>query len=115
MHMLSIVLQVILAVVFLVTGGGKIARVKSQVEGFSHLGLPMWFLTVTGLVQVVGALGMIAGLWYPAWAVFAGLWVGGTMLGALVSHIRSKDSFRKALPAVVLGVMAFVVAGVNGL
>jgi putative oxidoreductase len=113
MSTLSIVLQSLLSLIFLMAGGSKLGGVKQQVESFDHLGLPQWFRTVTGLVQYIGVAGLIAGFWYPGLAAWAGIWLGFTMLMAVLAHVKAKDPIGKALPALVLGVLAIVVVIIN--
>lgn len=113
MTILSIVLQCLLILVFLLAGGSKIAGAKVQVEAFNHLGLPQWFRVVTGLVQYIGVAGLIIGFWYP-WAVaLAGIWLGITMLLGAMAHFKVKDPAAKAMPAMVLAVIAIVLVFIN--
>ncbi|MFD2611418.1 DoxX family protein [Paenibacillus gansuensis] len=114
MHIVSIVLQVLLGAAFLLFASGKLTGQQMQVDNFNHLRLPPWFRIVTGLVHVVGAAGMIAGIWVEGLASWAGLWIGVTMLFAVIFHLRVGDSFGKALPALVLAVLAFAVTVING-
>lgn len=116
MMIVSIVLQVLIALAFLVFGGGKIARVKMHVENFqNHYHYPLWFLTLTGLIEVLGALGMIAGIWYPVIAVLAGVWLGCTMLVGIWTHLfRAHQPLNSAVPALVLCLLSVAVIVMNG-
>jgi putative oxidoreductase len=113
MSILSIILQSLLILIFLFAGGSKLGGAKQQVEAFRHLGLPQWFRVVTGLVQYIGAAGLIAGFWYQGTAAWAGLWLGFTMLMGALAHLRAKDSFAKAVPALVLAVIAVAIVLIN--
>jgi putative oxidoreductase len=109
MNALSIVLQIVLAIAFLMGGGMKIAGSKMHVESFQHLRLPQWFRVVTGLVEFVGAAAMIIGVWRHSWAAWAGIWLGITMLGAIFAHVRVKDTLKQMAPAIVLFILSVVV------
>lgn len=110
---LSIGLQIFLSFIFLITGFGKILGTKIQVESFEHLKLKKEFRLVAGLSQIVGAIGLIIGIWYPGLASLSGIWLGIIMIGAAAAHIRVKDPFSKAVPAVVLCLVAFSIMQLN--
>ena len=62
MSVLSIVLQVILGLGFLMFGLMKFGS-KQMVEGFKHYGYPGAFRVFTGLIEVIAAGLVIAGIW----------------------------------------------------
>jgi len=108
MHITFIVLQAILGLMFLMAGLMKLGA-KQRVEMFQHYGYPQWFRVVTGIVEIVGGAGMIIGIWSPVLAPLAGLWLGITMIGAIFTHIRVKDSAKATLPALVLLILSLLV------
>jgi uncharacterized membrane protein YphA (DoxX/SURF4 family) len=109
------VLQILLALVFLGAGSQKVLRPKdalrermSFVEDFSQ---PM--VRFIGTMEILGALGLIlpaatgiAPILTPLAA--AGLFV--TMVGAVVVHIRRKETGAALAAPVVLGLLALFVA-----
>ncbi|MGE7908231.1 DoxX family protein [Lysinibacillus xylanilyticus] len=113
MLIISIILQSLLALVFLMTGFMKISGNKQQVETFKHLNLPQWFRVVTGLVQLVGAAGLVIGFWNHGVTALAGSWLAITMLGGVMTHIRAKDSITQAIPAFILAILATIITIVN--
>ncbi|MFC4775530.1 DoxX family protein [Paenibacillus sp. GCM10023252] len=113
MDIVSIVLQVLLGLMFLLSAFGKLSGQKAQVDSFNHLGLPQWFRILTGSMQLIGAAGMIVGIWYADIAAIAGLWIGVIMLGAVISHLRAKDPIKAAIPGIVLFVLALAVVILN--
>jgi hypothetical protein len=81
--------------------GGKQAR-----EMWSHYHLPSWFRVVTGAVEVVGAIGLMAGIWMSALTLPSVALIGVTMIGAIYSHFAlARDGVRGALPATILLVL----------
>ena len=71
----------------------------------------IWFTFVfnflTGAFEIVGAIGMLIGIWIPTVALLAGLLLGGTMLAAALTLIvLARDPFKKAIPALVLFVLS---------
>lgn len=113
MLIVSIILQSLLILAFLMAGGSKIAGAKIQVEAFKHLGLPQWFRVFTGLCQYVGVAGLIIGFWYPGMTAWAGIWLGIMMLLACLAHLKIKDPIGKVIPAFVLAVIAIVLIFIN--
>jgi putative oxidoreductase len=109
MNVLSIVLQSLLLLAFLMAGMGKVAGSKMHVEGFNQWGLPQWFRVVTGIVELVGAVALIIGFWEHSWAAVGALLLGVTAIGGVLTHIRVKDSFKQMFPIVLLGILSFVV------
>ncbi|MCL6442161.1 MAG: DoxX family protein [Alicyclobacillus sp.] len=109
MHVTAMVLQIILGLMFLMAGFSKL-KDKKQIDAFSHYGYPQWFRVTTGFVEWIGAIGMILGIWYPELALLAGIWLGITMLVAVITHIRVGDSFKTwSLPLLLLVLNAVIV------
>jgi putative oxidoreductase len=93
------VLQGIVATAFFAAGAAKLAGAAYMVQLFEQIGLGQWFRYVTGVVEVVGALALIA----PGLVWFGGLWLGGTMFFAVLSHVFVLHT--SPVPAIVLGVL----------
>jgi putative oxidoreductase len=113
LSILSIIFQVLLAFIFLMTGFMSISGNKQQIEQFEHLNLPQWFRIVTGLVQLIGVVGLVIGFWYPSIAALAGLWAAITMLGGFATHLKAKDPISKAMPALILTILAIIITVIN--
>lgn len=71
-----------------------------------HLRVPAGLLRLVGLAEVAGAAGLLLGLAAagPGLAAAGGLTV--LMLGGVASHLRVKDTFTAALPALVSAIAA---------
>ncbi len=99
------IVKAVLFLFFLMTGT-KIISGKMADE-FKRFGLPSFFNFLTGAFEIVGAIGMLIGIWYPMAALLAGLLLGGTMLvAALTLIVLARDPFKKAIPALVLFVLS---------
>jgi uncharacterized membrane protein YphA (DoxX/SURF4 family) len=92
-------LQGIVATAFFAAGAAKLAGVAYMVQLFDQIGLGQWFRYATGVVEVVGALALIA----PGLVWFGGLWLGGTMFFAVLTHVFVLHT--SPVPAIVLGVL----------
>ncbi|HYO72886.1 MAG TPA: DoxX family protein [Archangium sp.] len=98
------VLTVLLAVAFLGAGGSKLAGAAPHPESFARWGFPLWFMYVTGALEVVAALLLLV----PRTATLgAGLYVG-TMVGAVLTHLKAGEASQVGAPLVFL-VLAVVV------
>lgn len=113
MSMIVTVLQVLLGLFFLASGGSKIAGAKVQVENFERWRLPQWFRSVVGVVEVIGALGLLAGVAVHWLASVAALWLAAVMVGALLTHTRVRDAAQNFAPAAVLLVIAVIVVALR--
>jgi putative oxidoreductase len=93
------VLQGAVAVAFFAAGAAKLAGTAYMVQLFDQIGFGQWFRYLTGAVEITGALALI----YPGLASIGGLWLGGTMVGALMTHLFILHTSPAA--AIVLGVL----------
>lgn len=101
MSTLSIILQSILGLGFLMFGFMKFS--KPMEKEFERCRLPRWFRHFTGLVELAAAVLLIAGIWQVGLAALGGLAAAVTMLGAIATHLRIKDPAAKiTMPAVLL-------------
>ena len=72
--------------------GTKIISGKMADE-FKRFGLPSFFNFLTGAFEIVGAIGMLIGIWIPVIALWAGV-------------LLAREPFKKAIPALVLFVLS---------
>ena len=97
-------LTVILAAFFLLAGGLKLRGIPSQVDSFAHWGYAAWFLYVIGAIEAAGAIGLLV----PRLAGFAVLLLGGTMLGASLTHLVHHEMKAVPVPLAILCLLAVV-------
>ncbi|MED4761509.1 DoxX family protein [Priestia megaterium] len=112
MSVLSIILQIILGLGFLMFGFMKFGS-QQMVEGFKHYGYPAWFRVVTGIVEIIAALLVIAGIWNVTLAALGGLVIMATMIGAIFTHIKIKDTVKNMMMPIVLFIFGLVVLLIN--
>jgi len=68
-----------------------------MVDLFAQIGLGQWFRVVTGVVEIAGAVALLI----PGLASLGALWLGGTMIGAVATHVFVLHT--SPVPAIVLG------------
>ena len=107
MTYLSLGLRALLTLVFVGAGGAKLAGAPMMVETFETIGFGQGFRYFTGLVEVAGA----ALLWWPNRQVFGASVLGGTMIGAVLTHWFILGP--SATPAIVLGLLCAAVLYVH--
>ncbi len=111
MKVAATIIQVVLAAAFLAAGGSKLAGAQAMVANFELWGYPQWFRLVTGSVEAISALGLLIGIWRPALAGLAGLWLAIAMLGAIYTEVfRGPIGPLAALPPLVLFLLAAGIA-----
>ncbi|MGW7244096.1 DoxX family protein [Streptomyces sp. NPDC054804] len=97
------VLQVILAVVFVMAGGSKLAGAKAMVDLFQEVGVGQWLRYVTGSLEVAGAILLLV----PRLSALGGLALTGVMAGGFLTCVFVID--QSPAPTAVLLVLAAVV------
>ena len=96
----------LVALAFLGAGGAKLAGTAVMVELFAKVGLGQWFRYFTGLLEVVGAIGLLM----SRYAFYAAVLLAMVMVGAIIAEVAViGDS--PAPPAVLLvlsGIIAYL-------
>ena len=109
MNIVVTVLQILLALAFLMAGSGKVASAKMSLVQRDRLQVAPWFWRLTGVLEVAAALGMLVGIWVHPVAAVAAILIGCVMIGAFSTHLRRRDSIGHAAPTLVLFALAVVV------
>lgn len=95
----------LLAFALLGAGFADFTHAPDMVKGMTHLGYPLYFLTILGSWKMLGAVAILA----PGFArlkewAYAGFTF--TFTGALFSHLSAGDPLTQAAPPVVLLIVA---------
>ncbi len=91
-------LWIVLGVMFIIAGGAKLMGEHSQVEHFQQWGYPIWFLYVTGLIEVGGGLC----LFIPKAQFYGIVVLSITMVGAALTHLKAHEMSAFPVPLVLL-------------
>lgn len=76
-------LQGLVAAAFIAAGAAKLAGAAPMVSVFEQVGVGQWFRYVTGVIEVVGGLMLLA----PRFAAIGGLVLATTMIFAVLTHL----------------------------
>jgi len=96
--------KVLLTLAFVAAGAAKLAGAEMMVQTFEAVGMGQWFRYVTGAIEIAGAVL----LWVGGRQVFGAGLLLCTMIGAVLAHLFLIGP--SAVPALVLGVLAAMVA-----
>jgi uncharacterized membrane protein YphA (DoxX/SURF4 family) len=106
--------QALLAAIFLFAGGMKLVVPIEEMTKQMPIPLPGWFLRFTGIVEVLGAIGVILP-WLlrirPALTPLAATGLVIVMIGATVYTLAAGDFASAPIPLVVGILAAFVAYG----
>jgi uncharacterized membrane protein len=92
-------------IVLLGSAGAKLAKAARVVETMSTVEVPQRALPLLAAAEIAGAVGLIAGFfWWPI-GVAAAVGVVLYFAGAVISHLRVKDT-KSVAPGAVLGLLA---------
>ena len=93
-----------LALGMLSTGIVQLIRAEAEVDNMTHLGYPVYFLTILGVWKILGVIALLI----PGWALlkewaYAGFFFA--MSGASFSRIASGDPVSETFPSLLLLVL----------
>jgi hypothetical protein len=108
MNVALIVVASVLVVGSVASGVGKLTRQAPIVEVLTRVGVAPARIPLLGTLQILGALGVVVGIWMPVLGMLATLCLTLYYLGAMFSHLRIKDTAAGTAPATALFVVALV-------
>ncbi len=86
--------------------GGNAGSMK---EEFNAYGLPEILVYVVGFIKVTLAIMLLAGIWIESLVDPAAIGMAIMMIGAIIMHLKIKDSFKQTLPALTLLIICGVI------
>lgn len=94
-------IALLLAMTFVYTGVTKLFGDPAMADNFARWGYPGWFMYVAGIIEAVG--GVLALL--PRYRVYGAALILCTMIGAIATHLVSRELL-ESIPAVVFLILA---------
>jgi len=87
-----LVITLVFAAMVAFSGIGKIRRDPRIVHVIHEVvGVPLKYFSLLAGCELVGALGLVLGIWWPSMGVAAGIGLVLYFVGATVSHLRVGD------------------------
>ena len=112
MLVLSIVLQILLGLGFLMFGYQKFTS-EDMKQGFHYFGYGDGFRLFTGLFEVAVGIIVLAGIWVGSLATVGGIMIVVTMIGAILTHMKIKDNVKNMSMPIILFIMGGIVTVIN--
>ena len=106
MSIVLIVLASLLGLAALGSAAGKLRRVPSVVESMHSVGVSDAQMRGLAVLEILGALGLLVGIWLPFIGIAAAACLTIYFLGAVISHLRAKQPFSAAIAPFVLMLLA---------
>lgn len=111
MEIVRIVLSVILALMLLVTGGGKVLDLSMARSNRDALSVHPVFWRLIGALEVAATVGLAWGIWFVPFGLAAAIGVALLMIGAFLFRLRTRDRavIRQGLADIAVFVLTLVV------
>ena len=109
MNIALVILATLLGLMTAFSAVGKFSRNPKAVDMLRQLGITDSQIRLLGIVEVLGALGLLIGIWVPILGLLAAIGFVLCFLGALIKHVRAKDPMKDMAPALVLLILSIIV------
>jgi DoxX-like family len=84
-----VILSIVVALLLVATGGGKVLRLKYSQPGREQLRLSSVFWSITGSLELAAVVGLVWGIWFVPFGLASAIGVVLLMIGAIVFRFRS--------------------------
>jgi len=92
MNTAFLTVTVVLALLVMFSGLGKIRRDPKIVQVVHDtVGVPLKYFPILAACEFAGALGVVAGIWWPPLGFAAGVGLVVYFVGAVIFHLRVRD------------------------
>jgi uncharacterized membrane protein YphA (DoxX/SURF4 family) len=105
-----IVLGALLGIAALGSGLQKIRRDARVVAVMHSVGVSDRQIPILAILEILGALGLLVGIWVPVLGIAAAIGLALYFLGAIIAHLRVKAPVKDVAPAALLFVVAIATA-----
>ncbi|MEU0095620.1 DoxX family protein [Kribbella sp. NPDC006257] len=99
MFIALVVVTVLLALVAVFSASMKLRKAEQSVAVINGVvGVPLAALPVLAALEIAGAAGIVIGLWVEPLGVAAAIGLVAYFVGALIGHLRVRDTKNLAMP-----------------
>ncbi|MFM8240616.1 MAG: DoxX family protein [Actinomycetota bacterium] len=105
-----IVLAALLGVAAAGSGIQKLRRDATVVSAMHAVGVRDPQIPILAILELLGAAGLIVGIWVPFLGMAAAIGLALYFLGAVIAHIRAKSSAKETAPAFIIMLIAIATA-----
>jgi uncharacterized membrane protein YphA (DoxX/SURF4 family) len=100
------VVAIVLGLGLAASASAKIRKDERVVTGMTKAGVPMSWFVPLALLEIAGTVGLLIGIWWRPLGIAAAVGVIGYFVGAVIAHVRAKDTQGLPAPAALLVVAA---------
>lgn len=101
-----VILAAFLGVAATISATGKLRRMPQVVQTMHNVGVSDGQIRLLAVAELLGALGLLVGIWVPVLGQLAAAGLTVYFVGAVVAHVRAKETMKEAAPALLLAVIA---------
>jgi len=87
---------------------GKFSKMENVIRAMEHVGVKPSQIKILAVLETLGALGIMAGVWSKPLGVAAAIGMTLYFLGAVAAHLRIQDKFKDFAPALFIFIVAVV-------
>ncbi|MCS1352845.1 DoxX family protein [Mechercharimyces sp. CAU 1602] len=102
------ILQGLLGASFTFIGANMLLAAESMATQFEALNLPIWFVYVTGVLELFCGLGLLAGFWKNKLITWSAGFIAVIMAGAVFFHFAAGQGIAEAAPASIIFLLALI-------
>jgi uncharacterized membrane protein YphA (DoxX/SURF4 family) len=106
MNIATVIVGSLLALAFIAAGLPKVVKAQSALTQAEEVKIAPTSYQIIGVLELLGAAGVVLGLWISWLGVAAGAGLALMMIGAVVTHVRAGQSANKAIPAIAFAALA---------
>ena len=106
MKIAMIIITSFLTLAALVSASGKLRKMPTVVEGMTHVGVKENQISLLALIEIAGGAGLLIGFVTSLLGRLAAAGLVLYFLGAVIAHLRVKDSVKVFAPAAFLFVVS---------
>lgn len=109
MSLVLVIVATALGIAAAFSAVGKLRKMPQVMTTMSQVGVKDSQVPLLAILELLGALGLLLGIWVPILGVLAALGLLAYFTGAVIAHLRVKDSVGNMAPALLLAVISLVV------
>ncbi|MEV4628469.1 DoxX family protein [Micromonospora sp. NPDC049523] len=102
MSIAYVVLAILLSAALLMSARGKLTKDETVVKGLTAAGVPLTWYPPLAIIEIIGAAGLIVGIFFAPLGVAAAIGVVLYFVGAIIAHVRNGDAKGAGAPATIL-------------
>ena len=101
--MKTTLVAILLALIFLLSGGAKLAGLEFEIEAFQRWGYPLWFMYLIGSIEVAGGIALL----FRRVSALAAAGLALMMVGAVMTHVLHAEWAMLAVAGMILAFSAW--------